>query len=152
MNVPQYPMPTYTAPVYATPTYVSTGEMKTSSKVMRLITLCLFIAAMLIYYLPTLLTGGIIGIPWLIVGVVQAVMFSAIFFRDARTRTALSIVLMIFSTICNLILSLLIAGIFFMTIGLGMNLIAAPLYIVCILIAVIFALSFPRRYHMVPQG
>jgi len=148
-GTPAYPVQGYAAPVYAAPVYKATGVMKTSSRVMRLITLCLFIAAMLVYYLPTLLNRGYIGIIWLAVGVVQAVIFSAIFFRDSRTRTALSIVLMVFSTMANLALALFISILFLMTLGLGLSFVTAPIYFVNILIAVTFALCFPRKYHMI---
>jgi len=148
-TAPAYPAPAYNAPVYNAPVYKPTGVMKTSSRVIRLITLCLFVVAMLTYYLPTLLNEGFVGIVWLVVGVVQTVVFSAIFFRDARTRTALSIVLMVFFTLCNIVLALFVGFMFLMTMGLGLNLTAALIYVSCILIAGIFALCFPRRYHMI---
>jgi len=121
--------------------------IKTSSKVMRAITLGLQVVAMLAYYVPSIISGGSVGLIWLAIGVVQTAMFSAVFFRDERTRTGISIALMVIGTIWNLVMLLLTA--FYALIGaqMGLSLDIAVIYAICSMIAMIFALCFPRRYN-----
>jgi len=120
--------------------------IKTSSKVMRAITFGLQVVAMLAYYVPSIISGGSVGLIWLAIGVVQTAMFSAVFFRDERTRTGISIALMVIGTIWNLVMLLLTA--FYALIGaqMGLSLDIAVIYAICSMIAMIFALCFPRRY------
>jgi len=121
--------------------------IKTSSKVMRLATLCLQIVSILAYYLPSLISRGEVGIIWLAIGVVQTIVFCAVFFRDERTRTGISIALMVIGTLVNLAVLILIS--FFALLGfeMGLSFGFAYIYALCSLVALIFALCFPRRYH-----
>ena len=123
------------------------GELKTSNKVMRTITLGLQIISILAYYLPTIIAGGSFGLSWLIVGFVQTVLFSAVFFRDSKTRVKMSIAIMILATIFNFVMLLLIGFLVLLVSALGINLTAAIVYILCSMIAMIFALCFPRKYR-----
>jgi len=125
----------------------SAKDLKTSSKIMRIITLALQVTAILTYYLPSLITGGSVDIAWLVIGVVQTIFFSAVFFRDERTRTGVSIALMVVGTLGNFVMLLLVA--FFALLGspMGLNFAPAIIYALCSLLALIFALSFPRKYR-----
>ena len=84
---------------------------------------------------------------WLIVGFVQTVLFSAVFFRDSKTRVKMSIAIMILATIFNFVMLLLIGFLVLLVSALGINLTAAIVYILCSMIAMIFALCFPRKYR-----
>ena len=117
-----------------------------TNKFFRSITLGLHIIAIMAYFLPTLFFGGNMAIGWLIVGVVHTVVFSAMFFRDARTRTALSIIFMILIILWCLIL--LIIGVLFSLMGLGINPAAILIYSLSSLLAAIFALAAPRRFKV----
>ena len=117
-----------------------------TNKLFRSITLGLHIIAIMAYFLPTLFFGGSMAIGWLIVGVVHTVVFSAMFFRDARTRTALSIIFMILIILWCLIL--IIIGVLFSLMGLGINPAAILIYSLSSLLAAIFALAGPRRFKV----
>jgi len=125
------------------------GRIKASSKILRQITLVLQVASILAYYLPSLISGGVVGVEWLAIGVVQTVIFCMVFFRDERTRTGISIALMVIGTLGNLVILVFIS--FFALIGLqmGLSFSFAFLYSLFSLIALIFALCFPRRYKKV---
>ena len=125
----------------------ATRKIKTSSKVIRLVTLCLQVVSTLAYYLPSIISGGEVGIVWLVIGVVQTIVFCAVFFRDERTRTGISIALMVIGTLVNLAMLMIIS--FFSLIGfeMGLSFGFAFVYSLCSLVALIFALCFPRRYH-----
>ena len=125
---------------------ITTGELTSLNKTFRLITLALQIIAMLAYYLPALISGGSAGLIWLVIGVVQTAMFSVIYFRNAHTRTGISITLMVLATILNLGMLITIGSFALIVSMLGLSLTAAFLYALCSLVAVIFALCFPRRY------
>ena len=129
--------------------YYVPGRIKTSSKVMRLITMGLQVVSILAYYLPSLLSGGEVGIVWLAIGVAQTIAFSVVFFRNERTRTAISITLMVLGTFVNLAMLIFIS--FYTLIGfqLGLYFGVAYLYSLCSLIALIFALCFPVRYEWI---
>jgi hypothetical protein len=102
---------------------------------------------MLAYYLPSLIGGGEVGIVWLAIGVVQTIIFCAVYFRDERTRTGISIALMVIGTLVNFAILILIS--FFALLGfeMGLRFGYAFVYSLCSLVALIFALCFPRRYH-----
>ena len=116
-----------------------------TNKVFRYITLGLQIIAIMVYFLPTLFFGGSMAIGWLIIGVVHTVMFSAMFFRDSRRRTALSIIFMILIILWCLVL--LIVGALLSTLApLGITPASILTYALSSLLAAIFALAFPRRF------
>ena len=119
--------------------------MTTTRRVFRFITLGLQIAAILAYYLPTLINGGYIGIIWLAIGVVHTAAFCAIFFRDSHTRTGLSIAIMVILTLWSLIMLIFVGVIALVTPALGLSASTGLIYAVCSLMASIFALSFPRK-------
>ena len=125
-----------------------TGQktMTVLRRVFRSVTLGLQIIAMLCYYVPALLSGGSTGVIWLIIGVVQTGVFCAIFFRDSRTRTGISVALMIVATIWNIFIFFITA--FYVLLGseMGLDFSYAVTYSICSLISVIFALCFPRKY------
>lgn len=123
--------------------------MTTGRKVVRSITLSLHIIAMIIYYLPTLITGGQVAVVWLVIGVLQTIIFCVVFFRDSRTRMGLSITLMVIATLWNFIMLLMIAFFALILPSFGLGIINGLLYTLCTLIAVIFALCFPRKYKSI---
>ena len=112
----------------------------------RIVTLALQIIALAAYYLPTMIAGGNFGITWLAIGVVHTIIFCAVFFRDARRRTALSIILMILV----ILWSIVVFGVIFIFSLMGIFYISliSPLTAYCAfsLLAIIFALAAPRRY------
>ena len=120
--------------------------MTTTRKVFRYITLGLQIAAILAYYLPTLINGGYMGIIWLAIGVVHTAAFCAMFFRDYRTRTGLSIAIMVILTLWSLAVLILVGIIAIVAVTLGISASTGFIYAACSLLASIFALSFPRKY------
>ena len=126
--------------------------MTRTNKIFRPITLGLQLIAIAAYFLPSLLLGGHFGILWLALGVIHTILFSAMFFRNARSRTALSIILMILLILWSLIL--LLSGALMVEIGTGsFGLAVYPtmfLYIAATFLAAIFALAFPRRYPKPP--
>jgi len=128
------------------PDGITKNTMTTSNKILRTITLCLQIAAMLAYYVPSMVYGSSLGIAWLPIGVIQTILFCAIFFRDARTRTGLSVALMIIGTIFNFLMLVLISFFSLLGISFGLGFGTAFAYILCSTAAVIFAFCFPRRY------
>ena len=149
-NTPNvYPAYTNHAVPANIPVYKTTDSLTPSCKVFRLITLALQITAMLAYYLPTLINGGNFGIIWLAIGVVQTVVFCAIFFRDSRTRTGISIALMVIATIWNLIMLIAVGLLAIIVAELGLSVSTGVTYALCSLIAVIFALCFPRKYKII---
>jgi len=122
-------------------------RIKASSKIIRLVTLCLQVVSILAYYLPSLISGGEVGIIWLAIGVVQTIVFCAVFFRDERTRTGISIALMVIGTLVNFAILILISFFAVLGIEMGLSFGYAYVYSLCSLVALIFALCFPRRYH-----
>ena len=123
------------------------GKIKTSSKVMRLITLCLQIVSILAYYVPSIVNRGEVGILWLALGVVQTVVFCIVFFRDERTRLITSIVLMVLGTLFHLAMILFIGFYAYLGLEMGLNFSTAFIYVLCSMVALIFALCFPRRFQ-----
>ena len=119
--------------------------MTVKNKIFRHITLGLQIIAMAAFFIPPLFIGGTVGLSWLAIGIIHTALFSAVFFRDARRRTALSIIVMIcliFWCLFLLALGLLILG-GWMTIS-----ILSPIvvYSLCSMLAIINALAAPRRF------
>ena len=118
--------------------------MKTGNRVFRLVTFILFGIALAAFFIPPVYIGGRVGVIWLVFGVVHAAAFCAVFFRDSRRRTALSIILTIFSIIWSLIVLalplLILTSLMHITI-----LSPVVVYGVCSLLAIIFALAGPRR-------
>jgi FtsH-binding integral membrane protein len=68
--------------------------METKSK-LRTIAWVLQMIAVLAFYLPPLVWGSYVSIGWLIFGVVHIGLFCVVFYRDAKTRTAIAIILSI---------------------------------------------------------
>jgi len=128
----------------------TTNNIKTSSKIIRLITLCLQIASMFAYYVPSIINRGEVGVIWLAIGVLQTVVFSIVFFRDERKRLVTSIILMVIGTMFNLALLILI-GFYTLLDGsqMGISYSTAYVYVLCSLVALVFALCFPRRYEKI---
>ena len=114
-----------------------------TNRIMRFITLGLFILAISAYYLPTLFFGGRIAVGWLVVGVLHTVLFCAVFFRDSCRRTALSIIIMIVNILWSLGLLIVVSQ---LALVIGFSIISVSLYTVCSLLASIFALATPRKY------
>ena len=128
------------------------NTIKTSSKIMRAITLGLQILAMLAYYVPSIFNGGDVGVIWLVIGVVQTALFSAVFFRNERTRTGISIALMVIGTLFNLGMFLFIGFFALLGYSLGISFNMPITYALCSMVALIFALCFPRRYLLIDSG
>jgi len=122
--------------------------MTITNKIFRPITLGLQLIAIAAYFLPPLFLGGHFGILWLVLGVIHTVLFSAMFFRNARSRTALSIIFMIVLILWSLLLFL--SGALLILVGtLNFGLAVYPrmfIYIATTFLAAIFALAFPRRF------
>jgi len=123
------------------------GELTASNKVCRTITFCLQMIAVLVYYIPTLLTRGSVSIVWLLPAVAQTILFCAIFFRDSRTRVALSVVLMVFAIMANLAMFAFLGFYELLLSRFGLSLATGFIYVLCSTFAVIFALCFPRKYR-----
>jgi len=122
--------------------------MTTTNKIFRSITLGLQIIAIAAYFLPPLFMGGHFGIGWLALGVAHTGIFCAIFFRNARTRTALSAILMAILVLWCLGL-FLFGGLLVLigTGGFGLAVFGTMfVYIGSSFFAAIFALAFPRRF------
>ncbi|MCL2827161.1 MAG: hypothetical protein FWD99_00285 [Oscillospiraceae bacterium] len=122
--------------------------MTTINKIFRSITLGLQIIAIAAYFLPPLFMGGHFGIGWLALGVLHTAIFCAIFFRNARRRTALSAILMVVLILWCLFL-LIIGGLLTLigAEGLGLQVFGTMfVYIGASFFAAIFALGFPRRF------
>jgi len=116
----------------------------TTNQIFRSITLGLQILAIAAYFLTPLFIGGNVGIGWLALGVIHTAIFCAIFFRNARRRTALSIVLMIFV----ILFSLIVFGFTMLFVANWTHItLFSPviLYSLSSLLAIIFALAFPRK-------
>jgi len=118
------------------------GAKITGRQIFRLAALMLFIVAIVAYFMSSF--WGSTSVGWLFFGVIHAAMFSAIFFRNARKRRAISIIffilLLIWGAIFLLLLQPMLAIIMHVPI-----LAPANLYAVCSLLAAILALLFPRK-------
>ena len=119
-------------------------KLTKKNMIFRNITLGLHIIAIMAYFLPTLFFGGRMGTGWLIGGVLLTALFCVMFFRDARRRTVLSIIIMIlliaWSAGLFLVLASSMAGSF------GYSPVPVTIYSFATLLAAIFALANPRRY------
>jgi len=123
------------------------------NRAFRNITLLLQIIAIAAFFVPSLLVGGNIGVFWLLAGVIHTFIFCAVFFRDSRKRTALSVILTILVIIWCLILTIVAVAIYFLLapeMGIDVN-ISLGIYIVSSFFAAIFALSSPRKYDRITQ-
>ena len=121
--------------------------MTLKNKTFRSVTLGLQILAIVAYFIPSLFLGSA-GLGWLALGVLHTALFAAVFFRDARTRTGISITLMILAIFWCLFM-LLFGGMALLlgTMGFGWSLSPALfIYAFASLLAIIFALAGPRRY------
>ena len=125
--------------------------MTITRKVFRLITFGLFTIAILSYYLPALIGRGYFGVVWLAIGVVHTVAFCAMFFRDSRTRTGISIAIMVVTTLWSFIMLLLNGLLLLLLLDLGLNSTPGVVYSFCSMMASIFALTFPRKYIEKPD-
>jgi len=121
------------------------GPTLTNAK-FRAVTFAIQVAAILTFYVPALFIGGGVHPLWLLAGVVNTGIFAAIFYRDARTRTALSVLLMIVSLIGTGVLGAFgTMGLLFAELGYTLSpLIAAHIWFANM--AAIFALAAPRRW------
>ncbi|MCL2410503.1 MAG: hypothetical protein FWC97_02560 [Treponema sp.] len=125
--------------------------MKSRNQVFRYITLGLQIIAIAAYFVPSLFMRSTFGFGWLVLGVIHTGVFCAVYFRDARRRTALSIILTI-----AVILYCLIFGSFYtyllseiMHIGIFSPIVV---YFVTSLLAITFALAAPIRRQVKPES
>ena len=128
--------------------------MTSGNKIFRAITLGLQITAIAAYFIIPLILGNRSGLLWLILGVLHTAIFAAVFFRNARTRTALSIILMIVTILWCLFLLLLGLFIYILELNLGpmSSLSLLFTYIAASLLAIIFALAGPRRFPKEEQA
>jgi len=111
------------------------------------------IIAIAAFFITPLFIGGSVEVFWLLAGVIHTFLFCAVFFRDSRRRTALSIILTILVIIWCLILSVIAVLAFFilaLEMGADVN-IGFLVYIVSSFFAIIFALSAPRKYDRISQ-
>jgi len=121
--------------------------MTIRNKNFRAITMSLQIVAIAAYFITPLISGSSFGLFWHIAGIIHTAIFAAVFFRDANTRTALSVVLMI--VIVLWCLSGAIFGIVVALLESSLGPMSSPMlyiYIVASLLAIIFALAMPRRF------
>ena len=86
---------------------------------------------------------GQFGVFWLVMGVLNTAFFCIMHFRDAKTRTLLSVFLMVAIIFWCIWLSHAIL----MIATLGAPIVVFILYLISTLMAAIFALAFPRRYY-----
>jgi len=125
--------------------------MADNRKILRGVALGLQIAAILAYFLPSVFaafSGGRVGVPWLIFGVINVAVFCAIFYRVSGVtwRFVVGIIL----TVCTAFWCLgllifiavlsLIAGLYEWS-GLGINLFV---YVFFSLASAIFAVCAPK--------
>jgi len=109
------------------------------------------IIAIAAFFIPPLLVGSSVEVFWLLAGVIHTFIFCAVFFRDSRRRTALSVILTILVIIWCLILLLVAAFVYFLLapeLGIDVN-VSLFVYIVSSFFAAIFALSAPRKYDRI---
>jgi len=123
--------------------------MTTGNKIFRAITLGLQIIAIAAYFITPLILGSRVGLFWLLLGVLHTAIFAVVFFRNARTRTALSIILMIVTILwCLFVLAL--GGLVFLLEISGYGSMSSTslllLYTATSFLAIIFALAGPRRF------
>lgn len=119
--------------------------MSKTNKIFRSITLGLQLIAIAAYFIPPLFMRGNVGIFWLVLGVIHTAIFSAVFFRNSRRRTALSIILMII--IIFWCLFLLALGLLLLSSWMPIASFSTMLiYSLCSFLAIIFALAGPRRF------
>ncbi|MCL1845517.1 MAG: hypothetical protein FWF77_06410 [Defluviitaleaceae bacterium] len=119
-------------------------------KVLRGVALGLQIAAMAMYFIVPLFFGGWVGVPWLILGVVNAAVFCAIFYRTSGVvwRFVVGIILTVCTAVWNIGLVLIviaisaIAGIYGWSGGVGLNLYMYALFSTA---AAIFAVCVPEE-------
>ena len=116
--------------------------LTTHNSIFRKITLGLHALAMSAYYFPTIFSGGNTALDWLFIGIVHTALFSVIFFRDARRRTVLCVLIMIIITIWCLVL--LYFGVLFSFV-LETDISSLTFYVFASILAAPFALANPRR-------
>jgi hypothetical protein len=119
----------------------------------RSVTFILQIIAIVAFFIPPLIFGSTVANFWLVVGVLHTLIFCAVFFRDSRKRTALSIILAIFVIIWCLIFGLVGTFAYFaLAPGLGIDVsVSLFVYVISSFFAMIFALSAPRKYDRMTQ-
>ncbi|MCL2426781.1 MAG: hypothetical protein FWD05_10660 [Oscillospiraceae bacterium] len=123
--------------------------MTNSNKIFRYITFGLQLIAIAMFFVVPLLLGSNVSPFWLLMGVIHATMFAIVFFRNARTRTALSIILTILTILWCIFVLIMILLVFILETG-----IYGPMsshaqfftYFITSLLAIIFALAGPRRF------
>ena len=121
--------------------------MKLKNKTFRSITLGLQSIAILAFFIPPLFASGPVGTGWLVLGVLHTAMFCAMFFRDARRRTALSIILLI--AIIFWCLFLLAFALLILMNWMAISFLSPIiLYSLSALLAAIFALAGPRKFQL----
>ena len=129
--------------------------MTTGNKIFRGITLSLQLIAIAAYFITPLILGSNVGLIWLILGVLHTAIFATVFFRNARTRTALSIILMIVTILWCLFMFIL-GGLTLLLEVSGYGPMSSPslllLYMIASLFAIIFALAGPRRFPKEEQA
>jgi hypothetical protein len=121
----------------------------TTTNIKRSIALILQVAAILTYYIAPLITGGEVTPFWLISGVVNTVLFCAVFFRDSKQRVALAIGATIISLAwCGCLFNLSVVGMF-LAHELGFSIShALYLYIFLAIVSVINGLANPRKQKL----
>jgi len=134
---------------------MTTTTIKVENKTFRTITLSLQLIAIAMYFIVPLLIGSSVGLLWLILGVLHTVMFAVVFFRNARTRTAISTVFMILVILwCLFLLISMGVVLLFEVMGFGpmSSSVAFLIYFLTSLLAIIFALAGPRRFSAPVDG
>ena len=111
----------------------------------RIVTLALQIAAILTYFIPPLIIGGSVSVFWLVCGVLNTVLFAAVFFRDSGSRVVLSVFLMIFNICWCMGLLCFVGLVVLFEVGFSFSPLIF-LYILLALLASIFSLVCPRKY------
>jgi len=124
---------------------------KVKNNVFRTITLSLQLIAIAMYFIVPLLIGSSVGLMWLIFGVLHTIMFAVVYFRNARTRTAISVIFMIIIILWCLFLLIFMGLVLILELaGFGpmSSLAAFLIYFMTSLLAIIFALAGPRRFSL----
>jgi len=123
--------------------------MTNRNKIFRSITFGLQLIAIAMYFIMPLLLGSNVSPLWLIAGVLHTTMFAIVFFRNERTRTAISIILSVLTILWSLFTFIMMGLVLVLEVG-GFGSMSSSvqysIYAIASLLAIIFALAGPRRF------
>jgi peptidoglycan biosynthesis protein MviN/MurJ (putative lipid II flippase) len=115
------------------------------NKRLRYTALSMQIAAVALYYLPPLFTDGRVSVLWLLCGVLNTVLFCAVFYRKNGGRNVRGIVFTVINVLwCGFVLGFVL---FILLMGLGVTAsVFAYLYVGCALLAAVLGYVAPVKH------